>query len=132
MHSDYIEQRPNEFEDLNREFHLEIYGANSDQLTELDKQIRLVWERFSRYRRYYWQARRNLCISDKEHRDIAKLWCSRDADGTELAIAQHIFSSIEDHIVSLGGNGSPPDPKLMAIAARYGLDDRIRAWATSE
>ncbi|GAF44485.1 GntR family transcriptional regulator [Rhodococcus wratislaviensis] len=125
-HSSDIESRPGEFQEVNREFHLEIYGAYTGHLSELGKQTRLVWEKFARYRLYYWQDRQHVCLSTDAHRKIADLWSRRDGDGAELAVAQHIFDAILDQILSLGGGDHAPDPGLVAIAARYGLDDRLR------
>jgi DNA-binding GntR family transcriptional regulator len=124
-HSPDIEFRPEEFQTVNREFHLEIYGAFTGHLTELGRQTRLVWQKFARYRRYYWQDHKHVCLSSDAHREIADLWYRRDGDGTELATAQHIFDGILDQIRSLAGDYEP-DPALIAIASRYGLDDQLR------
>jgi DNA-binding GntR family transcriptional regulator len=124
-HSKDIEFRPDEFQAVNREFHLEVYGAYSGHISELGRQTRMVWQKFARYRRYYWQDHEHVCLSSDAHRKIADLWCRRDGDATELATAQHIFDALLDQIRSLAGE-SEPDPALVAIASRYGLDDRLR------
>jgi DNA-binding GntR family transcriptional regulator len=124
-HSRDIEFRPEEFQAVNQEFHFEVYGISSKDITELGRQTQLVWHKFSRYLRYYWQDHERLWLSSDEHRKIADLWCRRDADATELATAQHIFASIADQVRSLAGE-SEPDPALVAMASRYGLDDQLR------
>jgi DNA-binding GntR family transcriptional regulator len=123
-HSSDIEFRPDEFEVVNREFHLEIYGAFHGESHELAKQTRLVWQKFARYRRYYWKDHKHVCLSSDAHRKIADLWCRRDGDGAELATAEHIFDAIADQIRTLGG-GDTSDPALLAIASRYGLDSQL-------
>ncbi|WP_407727570.1 GntR family transcriptional regulator (plasmid) [Rhodococcoides fascians] len=124
-HSPDIESDPAAFQAVNREFHLEVYGASdAAPLTELAKQTRHMWEKFARYRRYYWQDHKHMCLSSDDHRKIANLWFERDGDGAEHAVAHHIFDALEDQIKSLGG-GEDPDPALLAVASRYGLDDRL-------
>jgi DNA-binding GntR family transcriptional regulator len=123
-HSGDIEFRPEEFEAVNQEFHLEIYGAHSGHISELGRHTQLVWQKFARYRHYYWQDHQHVCLSSDAHPLIADLWCRRDGEATELATAHHIFDAILGQIRSLAGE-SEPDPALVAMASRYGLDDQL-------
>lgn len=113
-----------DFDGLNRAFHLEVYGATDHTPpTELSRSTRHYWERFTRYRRYYWRAEEHISLSAEHHVHIADLWCARDGAATEAAVARHIISAISDQIRVLHP-GSTPDPALAAVCRRYDIELR--------
>jgi DNA-binding GntR family transcriptional regulator len=124
-HSKDVYLHPTEFQQLNTDYHLEIYGAGPEwPVTELTKLTVSVWEKFSRYRFSYGRDEQHVLLSSEEHQDIARLWLARDAEGTEKAMAGHILSSIIDQIYSIAPDYEPTGP-LRAICERYGLADQL-------
>lgn len=124
-HSHDVDLRPIEFQELNRDYHLEIYGAGpSCPETEISRLTLSIWEKFSRYRLYYWRDRQHVRLSARTHQEIAELWLARDGSATELAVAAHILDAISDQIYTLTPDHQVSGP-LLAICERYGLADRL-------
>ncbi|MFJ5700002.1 GntR family transcriptional regulator [Arthrobacter sp. NPDC093139] len=114
-----------DFQELNTDYHLEIYGAGPEwPVTELTKLTVSVWEKFSRYRFNYWRDEQHVLLSSDEHKEITRLWLARDAEATEHAVAGHILASITDQIYTLAPDYEPAGP-LRAICERYGLADQL-------
>lgn len=123
-HEDGVTYRPVEFQDINRSFHFEIYGAGEVADSDLTRQTAHYWQKFARYRHYYWQNHEHVALSTDAHRSIARLWCDREGAETEYAVAEHILEAIVDQLRSLDPELSP-DPRLRSVCARYGLASRL-------
>jgi DNA-binding GntR family transcriptional regulator len=124
-HSQDVDLRPIEFQELNRDYHFEIYGVGpSCPETEISRLTVSTWEKFSRYRLYYWRDRQHVRLSARTHQEIADLWLGRDGSATEHAVAAHILDAISDQIYSLTPEYKAGGP-LLAISDRYGLADRL-------
>lgn len=114
-----------EFARLNEAFHLELYGI--DQAAPFDELGRVVshnWFRFARYHRKYLRSEEVVRRSINLHEGLVNAWIARDGAATEQLTAEHIVDSIVFHVRSLDSRAEA-DPGLIAIAARYGLEDRF-------
>lgn len=72
-------------------FHRTLYEASGNPV--LLQLIEEMWDQFPRY--MLWQRAERVRESIREHRDIAKKFAQRDAEGTARAVERHIMHGLD-------------------------------------
>jgi DNA-binding GntR family transcriptional regulator len=93
MHMALISDQYEAFLDLDRSFHFLIYrSAGSHYLTET---IQKMWELTERYRFRYLYLKEHAQRIHEEHYNIIHACCSRDKDGLQTAVMNHVSQTYE-------------------------------------
>ncbi|MFE5702334.1 GntR family transcriptional regulator [Rhodococcus sp. ACS1] len=110
--------------EANRKFHYALYGFDDEVVLDpIQSGLRGYWERYSRYRRVYWNVDDHLMHSNEGHQRILDAWSARDADRAERELARHILGAVRSLVYELDEHrASSFSPTLHELAKRYDFD----------